>query len=47
VIWENRYHGVRVFGTTFGHGNVTWHDPAYVALVARGVLWAAGRTPKQ
>ena len=43
VIWTNDYFGTRVFGTTFGHGNATWHDPAYVGMVARGVLWAAGR----
>ena len=43
VAWTNDYHGTRVFGTTFGHGNATWHDPVYVALVSRGLLWAAGR----
>jgi type 1 glutamine amidotransferase len=43
VIWTNLYHGTRVFGTTFGHGNATWHDPVYVEYVARGVLWAAGK----
>lgn len=43
VIWENNYHGTRVFGTSYGHGNVTWHDPVFVALVSRGILWAAGR----
>ena len=43
VIWTNDYHGTRVFGTTYGHGNVTWQDPVFIALVSRGVLWAAGR----
>lgn len=43
VIWTNDYHGTRVFGTTFGHGNVTWHDPVFVRMLARGLLWAAGR----
>jgi len=42
-IWTNDYHGTRVFGTTFGHGNATWSDPVYVTYVARGVLWAAGK----
>ena len=42
-VWENSYHGTRVFGTTFGHGNATWHDPVFVALVSRGVIWAAGK----
>ncbi len=43
VIWTNSYHGTRVFGTTYGHGNVTWQDPVFVTLLARGLLWAAGR----
>ncbi len=43
VIWTNDYHGTRVFGTTYGHGNVTWHDPVFIALVSRGILWAAGK----
>ena len=43
VFWENDYHGTRVFGTTYGHGNVTWHDPVFIAVVSRGLLWAAGR----
>lgn len=43
VIWVNNYHGTRVFGTTYGHGNVTWHDPVFINLVSRGLLWAAGR----
>ena len=44
VIWTNDYYGARVFGTTFGHGNATWHDPVYVNYVVNGLLWAAGRT---
>lgn len=43
VIWVNDYHGTRVFGTTFGHGNATWMDPVFLQTVTRGVLWAAGR----
>ena len=43
VIWTNDYHGTRVFGTTFGHGNATWEDPVFQTLLARGLLWAAGR----
>lgn len=43
VIWINNYHGTRVFGTTFGHGNATWEDPVFQNLLANGVLWAAGR----
>jgi type 1 glutamine amidotransferase len=43
VIWTNNYHGARVFGTTYGHGNVTWHDPVFITLISHGLLWAAGR----
>jgi type 1 glutamine amidotransferase len=43
VIWVNDYRGTRVFGTTYGHGNATWHDPVFIAVVARGLFWAAGR----
>jgi type 1 glutamine amidotransferase len=43
VIWVNDYHGTRVFGTTYGHGNVTWEDPVFIRLVSQGILWAAGR----
>lgn len=43
TIWANSYHSVRVFGTTFGHGNATWEDPVFTSLLARGLLWAAGR----
>ena len=46
VIWTNEYHGTRVFGTTFGHGNATWHDPVFIEYVVRGLLWAAGREGK-
>lgn len=43
AIWTNDYYGTRVFGTTYGHGNATWHDPVFLTLIARGVRWAAGR----
>jgi uncharacterized protein len=43
VIWVNDYHGTRVFGTTYGHGNVTWQDPVFIKYVTRGIIWAAGR----
>jgi type 1 glutamine amidotransferase len=46
VIWAHSYHGTRVFGTTYGHSNATWHDPVFVGLVARGLFWAAGRDAK-
>lgn len=43
VVWCNDYHGTRVFGTTFGHGNVTWDDPTFISLISHGLIWAAGR----
>jgi type 1 glutamine amidotransferase len=45
VIWVNNYHGTRVFGTTYGHGNVTWEDPVFIGVVSKGIFWAAGKTP--
>ncbi len=42
-VWASDYHGARVFGTTWGHGNATWHDPVFIAMIAHGLLWAAGR----
>ncbi len=44
AIWTNDYHGTRVFGTTFGHGNATWADPIFIRTVAQGLLWASGRS---
>ena len=43
AIWVNDHQGTRVFGTTFGHGNVTWEDPVFLKLIASGLLWASGR----
>jgi hypothetical protein len=43
VAWVNDYNGVRVFGTTLGHGNATWEDPVYQDLLVRGFKWAIGR----
>lgn len=43
VAWINHYGKARVFGTTFGHSDDTFRDPAYLGLVSRGLLWAAGR----
>ena len=41
--WVNQYGKARVFGTTYGHSDVTWGDPNFLTLVSRGTLWAAGR----
>jgi len=43
VIWTNKYGKARVFGTTFGHSDDTFRDPVFTDLLARGILWAAGR----
>jgi type 1 glutamine amidotransferase len=43
TIWTNNYQGTRVFGTTYGHGNATWHDPVFIEYLSRGILWAAGK----
>jgi type 1 glutamine amidotransferase len=43
VIWTGQYGKARVFGTTYGHSDVTWRDPGFLNYVSRGVLWAAGR----
>jgi type 1 glutamine amidotransferase len=43
VIWVNDYHGARVFGTTYGHSDATFREPVFLDLLARGLVWAAGR----
>jgi uncharacterized protein len=43
VIWTNDYHGTRVFGTTYGHSDDTFRDPVFIDLLARGLVWAAGK----
>lgn len=42
VAWANDFHGTRVFGTTFGHSDATFADPAFLEMVTRGILWASG-----
>jgi hypothetical protein len=43
VAWINDYHGTRVFCTTLGHDMKTGADPAYLQLLANGILWTYGR----
>lgn len=45
VAWTNLYgpKQTRVFSTTLGHNNETVGDARYLDLVARGVLWSAGK----
>jgi uncharacterized protein len=43
VVWTNTFGEARVFVTTMGHTNRTMADPAYLDLVARGLLWTLGK----
>ena len=43
VIWTNQFGKGRVFGTTIGHYNETVANPAFLDVMARGTLWAAGQ----
>ncbi|MFZ9747995.1 MAG: ThuA domain-containing protein, partial [Opitutaceae bacterium] len=45
VVWTNEYgpKKARVFCTTLGHNNDTVADARYLDLLARGLLWAAGK----
>ena len=45
VVWTYDYRGDRVFGTTLGHGNETWHTNQFKELIVRGFRWALGREP--
>ena len=49
VAWTNTYgpKKTRVFCTTIGHNNETVADKRYLDLVAKGVLWAAGKLDDQ
>lgn len=43
VIWTNQFGKARVFGTTYGHSNETFEDQAFLGLIVRGTVWAAGQ----
>jgi len=45
VVWTNEFgpNKTRIFSTTIGHNNATVEDARYLDLVARGVLWTAGK----
>jgi len=40
VCWTQTYGKGRVFATTLGHDMTTAEDPAYLGLLARGLLWS-------
>ena len=43
VIWTNTHGKARVFVTSLGHTTETMSTPAYLDLVARGLLWTVNR----
>ena len=45
VVWTNEFgpKQTRIFSTTIGHNNATVEDARYLDLVARGLLWSAGK----
>ncbi len=45
VAWTNEFgpNKTHIFSTTIGHNNETVSDTRYLDMVARGVLWAAGK----
>ena len=43
VAWVNQYGKARVFGTTYGHSDDTFRDDHFINLLARGIVWAAGK----
>ena len=45
VVWTNEFgpKKTRIFSTTIGHNNATVEDARYLDLVARGLLWSAGK----
>lgn len=40
VAWFHNYGRARVFATTLGHDSETAESPAYLRLLANGILWA-------
>jgi uncharacterized protein len=43
VAWVHRYGRARVFSTTLGHDSETAESPAYLRLLANGMLWVCDR----
>lgn len=46
MVWVQPIGKGRVFNTTLGHGREAWVNPQFQRLVVRGLLWAAGREPR-
>lgn len=45
VCWTQTYGKGRVFATTLGHDMKTSSDPAYLNLLARGIMWSTHQLP--
>ena len=45
LVWTHDYRGARVFGTTLGHGNETFHTNQFKELLTRGFRWALKKEP--
>jgi uncharacterized protein len=45
LVWTHDYRGTRVFGTTLGHGNETFHTNQFKELFTRGFRWALKKDP--
>jgi type 1 glutamine amidotransferase len=43
IAWSRAYGGGRSFYTGLGHTDASWADPEFLAHVAGGITWAAGR----
>lgn len=47
VCWTHQYGKGRVFATTLGHDMKTAEDPAYLDLIARGLLWSCDKLDRR
>jgi len=47
VCWTHTYGKGRVFAITLGHDMKTAEDPAYLNLIARGLLWSCDKLNKR
>jgi type 1 glutamine amidotransferase len=43
VVWTNQYGKAKIFGTTYGHSDATFDDPVFQKMIAKGLLWVAGK----
>jgi hypothetical protein len=45
LVWTHEYRGSRIFGTSLGHGNETFHANQFKELFTRGFRWALKKEP--